>query len=83
MGQTDGEKGVNRLGSDNAKVNRKTEDRICVLNGTIVGVFSVRKLSIGSKVGANISVLAGLVGKVGCVLCSPVPVTVVGLIAGF
>ena len=83
MSYTKGEKGVDRLGSDNAKVNRKTEDWVGILNGPVVCVIGVGKFAAGGKVCANSGVLAGLVSEVTDILCSPVPITVVRLIAGF
>ena len=83
MSQTNGEKGIHRRSANNAKVNSKPKHRVRVLNGAVVGILGVGKLSVGGKVTSNRGVLAGLVSEVCSVFCCPVPVAVVGLIAGF
>ncbi len=80
LSETNDEQGADRRCPNRTKVDRKTEHRVGILNGPVVGVLGVGKLSVGGKVGSNRGVCTGLVSEIGHVLCRPVIVAVVGLI---
>jgi len=62
-----------------SKVNRKSEDRVVVIDRSIIGILCVTEISEFNKLSSNVDVCARLVGESSDVTCGVVPVAPIRL----
>lgn len=75
MGKVDREKRVYRVRSNTTEVDRKTKDRVAVIDSTVVCVFGVGEVTVVLELGTNNDIFGGLMGKASNIFGSVVPVT--------
>jgi len=74
--QAELEKCVLLLLRDFTQVESEAEDRIVVINPTIVGAFRVRQEAVVDEIGSHFNVLCRLVSQLLYVICGIIPARV-------